>query len=438
MGGLPAVHNAEHPTRPNEGDAAGGGPDNGRLRRWRLPSRLGWFDRPPIKVALSVVSILILLLSSSDLASLHAPQNHTITDLGGLTPPTPPYEPYIADPSSYPLPDILPNETGSVYLPQLSTEVVASIPLYQLAFAESIPGVGNTLELRTGEYNASLAQNIFLSGFCHTTCSRHLPIAWNAPVPIAAYGAATIQGDAIATEGAWTFVAASASNQTAVYFSGNYGTNGSWYVLTGTHPVSGTFPKLVAKACTALLTTLTPTNLIATTFSLPCGQPYSPPPPPPVPNPPNGGGRPPGPSPPTVSIVIPSQSPTGSTVLVNGTGFSSVTAVKFGGAPSTSYSVLSTTSISAVVPGGGGVVPVQVTASGQTSAVTCASFLTYGTALAAHTPEVSSVVPSAAPAGSTVTIYGAYLQNSSAVWFGGWAATSVTLVSAGVLSATVP
>jgi IPT/TIG domain-containing protein len=409
-----------------------------RLPQWTLPRLAGGIlARRASQIILSVASVLLLLLSSSDLASLQMPENHATTDLSPIPPPPTVYNPYLTNPSAYPLPDVLPNETGAVTLPQLATEVVASIPVYQLAFVNSIPGVGNVVELQTGEYNASLAQSIYLSGFCHSACSHHLPIVWDAPIPIAAYGGATIQGDALATEGAWTFVAASANNRTAVFFSANYGTNGSWYTLTGTHPIAGGSPELVAVACTALLTTLTPTNLIASTFTLPCGKPWSPPPPPPTPSPPSGGGIPPSGGSPTVSIVIPSKSPNGSTVLINGTGFSSVSAVRFNGAPS-SFSVLSTTSLTAVVPSATGIVPIQVFTTGGTSPVTCASWLTHGTALAPHTPEVSSVVPTAAPVGSTVTINGAYFQTTSGVQFGGIAATGVTLVGAGVLHATVP
>lgn len=410
-----------------------------RRRRWGLRDwNLGWFGDRRIQTVLSVGAVLILLLSSSNLTSVHGSQNRAGTDLLSL--PTAPtvYNPYLNNPATYPLPDVLPNETGAVSLPQLASQVVASIPVYQLTFVSSIAGVGNVIESQTGEYNSSLAQSIFLSGFCRTACSNHLPIVWDAPVPLAAYGSASITGDAIASEGAWTFVAASANNRTAVFFSANYGTNGSWYSLTGTHPIPGGSPKLVANACTALLTTLTPSNLIATSFSLPCGKPWSPPPPAPTPSPPSGGGVPPSGGHPTVTIVIPSKSPNSSVVLINGTGFSSVSGVHFNGVPTGTFTVLSTTSLTALVPPATGTVTVQVVTSAGTSPVTCASWLTHGTALPVHTPEVSSVTPSAAPVGSTVTIDGAYFQGSSGVQFGGTAATSVTLVSAGVLHATVP
>jgi IPT/TIG domain-containing protein len=411
-----------------------------RVRTWLLPRRrAGIFYNPIAQVVLSFVAILILLLSSTDLSTLHGWESNATFD--SSSPPTvrAPYYPYLISPSAFPAPDTLPNETGAVSLPQLATQVVDSLPIYQLAFVDSVPAVGTILEVQTGQYNTSIAQNIFTTGFCKATCNTHLPIQWNSPVPIAAYGGNTIQGDAIGVTGSWLFVAAAANNLTSLYFSGNYGTNGSWYSLTGSHPASGGSPRLAVSACYALLTTLTTSNLVATRFKLPCGAAWGPPPPPPIPSPPSGGGHPPpAGQPPAVSIIIPSKSPATSTVYINGSSFTSVTAVKFGGVPATSYSVLTTTQISAVVPTGSGTVSVQVTAGGQLSQLTCASYLTYGTALHADTPEVSSIFPNAAPSGSTVTINGAYFQSSSTVKFGSLTASGVTLVSAGVLHATVP
>ncbi|MCI4327706.1 MAG: hypothetical protein L3K16_08775 [Thermoplasmata archaeon] len=111
--------------------------------------------------------------------------------------------------------------------------------------------------------------------------------------------------------------------------------------------------------------------------------------------------------------------------------------VTFGGVLS-SFSVISTTVISATVPAGWGTLPVQVTAGGRQSPVICGSFLTHGPTLPLHTPEVSSVSPTTGATGSTVTINGAYFRATSTVKFGGIAASGVSLISPGVLHATAP
>ena len=388
----------------------------------------------------SVASVLLLLLSGVP-ATFPTPSSHLSTDsLPGPTPAPPTYYPYLENPSAYPSPDLLPNESGPVSLPQLSTQILGSVPVYDLAFATTTPGVGTVLETQTGAYNASLAQGIFTSGFCASRCSHHLPILWNTPVPVAAYGSATIQGLALGTTSTWVVLAAAANNQTAVYFSPNLAGNGSWYSLTGKTLVQGASPRLAVSPCDALLTTLTSTNLIATQFNLPCGQAWSPPPPPPTPPQPGGGlGRQSPGGGPTVVAVIPSRDAAGNTTLVNGTNFNSVSAVLFNGVPSPSFSVtVPSIQLAAVIPSGAGTVDVQVVAGGQQSPLSCADQFTYGTVLAPGTPEVTRVSPAAAPAGSTVDIYGVYFQSTSGVKFGTLTATGVKLVAPGELSATVP
>lgn len=410
------------------------------VRRWHL-TRFSReiFDRRFFQVTISVGCVLLLLASSSSLPTSNVSQNHATLATSPVTSSSPPYLPYISPTSQYPAPDVLPNETGAVSFPQLATQVVGSIPVYQLAFADSIASVGNILEIQTGQYNASLAQSIFLSGFCRLSCSHHLPIVWDAPVPIAAYGGTVIQADAIATEGPWTFVAATTNNLTAVFFSGNYGTNGSWFTLTGSSLVSGGSPKIVANACSAVLTTLTSNNLVATTFTLPCGRPWTPPAPPPAPSPPNGdGGLPPGGAPPSITLVLPSQASNSTFVQINGTAFTGATQVWFGSQRSSSFSVLSDSAISAKVPSGIGLVQVVVYDGGLESPQACPDYFNHGTTLSAGTPEIGAVNPAAAAAGSTVTIYGAYFQSTSTVDFGSTPATGVTLEAPGVLEATVP
>ena len=86
---------------------------------------------------------------------------------------------------------------------------------------------------------------------------------------------------------------------------------------------------------------------------------------------------------------------------ISGTGFSGATAVTFGGVAAQSFSVKSAISITAVSPAGSGVVDVQVTTLGGTSAVKTADHFTYtgGSSL----PTVTSVSPTSGPTAGAVT-----------------------------------
>ena len=72
---------------------------------------------------------------------------------------------------------------------------------------------------------------------------------------------------------------------------------------------------------------------------------------------------------PTLTTVLPGQGPSsgGTSVTLTGTQLTTATAVMFGSAPSTSYTVLSDSSIVAVAPAGTGTVQVTVTTGGGTS-----------------------------------------------------------------------
>lgn len=134
--------------------------------------------------------------------------------------------------------------------------------------------------------------------------------------------------------------------------------------------------------------------------------------------------------PPTITSFTPASAGAGATVTITGTGFTSVTAVKFTGVAATSYHVVSSTSITAVVPktttGN-----ITVTAAGGTA--WSPSWFTFIPA-----PTITSFTPSSAAAGATVTITGTNFRNVSAVKFTGVAATSFKVVSATSITAVVP
>ncbi len=142
---------------------------------------------------------------------------------------------------------------------------------------------------------------------------------------------------------------------------------------------------------------------------------------------------------PTVTAVLPNAGPTagGATVTITGTGFTGATAVNFGGTAATSFTVHSTTSISAVSPAGsvGTVVDITVTTPGGTSATSSADRFTY---VAAPTVTALSATSGPAAGGTTVTITGTGFTGTTAVHFGGTAAAAFVVNSSTTISAVSP
>ncbi|WP_336691434.1 IPTL-CTERM sorting domain-containing protein [Delftia acidovorans] len=121
--------------------------------------------------------------------------------------------------------------------------------------------------------------------------------------------------------------------------------------------------------------------------------------------------------------------------FTNVIGSSIVTAVSFGGAPATSFTVNSSTQITAIAPAGSGTVNVTVTTAGGTSVTAAANQFTYIPA-----PTVTSISPNFGPqaGGTSVTITGTNLSGATAVTFGGTPATGYTVDSATQITATSP
>ncbi|GAB6900663.1 beta strand repeat-containing protein [Kineosporia succinea] len=141
---------------------------------------------------------------------------------------------------------------------------------------------------------------------------------------------------------------------------------------------------------------------------------------------------------PTVTAVSPSSGPTtaGTTVVITGTNFAAVSAVRFGANVATGVVTNSSTQITVTAPSGSaGPVDVTVTTPGGTSAITAAGRYTYVAA-----PTVTSVSPSRGPlaGGNPVVITGTNLSNASAVKFGATVATGVTVNSPTQITATAP
>ncbi|MGW0841016.1 IPT/TIG domain-containing protein, partial [Streptomyces sp. NPDC002787] len=139
--------------------------------------------------------------------------------------------------------------------------------------------------------------------------------------------------------------------------------------------------------------------------------------------------------PPVVSSVTPHQGSTsgGTTVTVTGTDFTGVQVVRFGAKSATSFTVDSSTKITAVTPSGTGTVNVSVTTSQGTSGQ--AVPFTYVTA-----PSLSGLSPQQGPpaGGTVVTVTGANLSGATAVRFDGVAASSFTVNSGTQITAVAP
>jgi hypothetical protein len=141
---------------------------------------------------------------------------------------------------------------------------------------------------------------------------------------------------------------------------------------------------------------------------------------------------------PTVTHISTGAGPAagGNTVVITGTGFIGVSAVKFGTTPASTFTVDSDTQITVTVPAGSaGTVDVIVTTSGGTSSTSAVDQYTYVAA-----PVVSGITPSAGPTsgGTVVTITGTGFTDAMAVNFGAHAATTFTVVSDTQITATAP
>jgi uncharacterized repeat protein (TIGR03803 family) len=132
---------------------------------------------------------------------------------------------------------------------------------------------------------------------------------------------------------------------------------------------------------------------------------------------------------PTFASLVLNAGPVGQSVQVLGQGFTGTTSVTFGSATATSFSVVSDTYLTAVVPGQATTGPVTITRPSGTL-TSNRQFLV--------TPVISSISPTNGPIGTVVTITGTGLLGATQVTFGGVKATNFTVVSSTEITATVP
>ena len=140
-----------------------------------------------------------------------------------------------------------------------------------------------------------------------------------------------------------------------------------------------------------------------------------------------GGGNPP-----TVTSFSPTSGPVGTSVTINGTNFTGVQSVKFGGTSATTYTVNSTVKITATVPAGASTGQIAVT-TGNGTGTSAGSF----TVTTAGAPRITGFWPGYGRTNATITITGSGFTGANSVKLGGVSASFV-LVSATSIRATVP
>jgi hypothetical protein len=142
---------------------------------------------------------------------------------------------------------------------------------------------------------------------------------------------------------------------------------------------------------------------------------------------------------PAVTSISPTSGPTtgGTSVTIKGTGFNGAAQVLFGTVPAISFTVSSSTRITAVAPAqGAGWHNVFVTTAGGTSPAVTADQFTY----VLTPPAVTSLSTSSGSTsgGTSVTIRGTNLSGATQVLFGSTPATSFTVASSTKISAVAP
>jgi hypothetical protein len=125
---------------------------------------------------------------------------------------------------------------------------------------------------------------------------------------------------------------------------------------------------------------------------------------------------------PAITSFTPTSGVPGTTVTITGTNFTGTTSVRFGGVSASSFTVVNSTTIKAVV-GAGASGNVSVTTQGGSATM---SGFTY---IPPQPPTIISFTPVRGISGAIVTIIGTNLGGTTSVRFGGVAVSSFTVVS---------
>ncbi|UPK67899.1 IPT/TIG domain-containing protein [Chitinophaga filiformis] len=134
---------------------------------------------------------------------------------------------------------------------------------------------------------------------------------------------------------------------------------------------------------------------------------------------------------PFIKSFVPSSATTGTTVYINGSNFTDVSQVMFGGIPAASFELDSTKGIKAIVANGASG-EVSVTTAGGTAVLPGFTYIS-----SSATPVITSFTPLSATKGETVSITGSNLSNVTQVLFGGKPTTSFVIHSSTSITAIV-
>jgi len=135
---------------------------------------------------------------------------------------------------------------------------------------------------------------------------------------------------------------------------------------------------------------------------------------------------------PGISSVSPTTAWGGDTVLLTGTGFSTVTTAHVNGLNAPTFTILNNTSMTVLVPASA--TTGRITVTNPAGTADPGPILT----IVPDDPAITSFSPTATVVGNTVTITGSQFTNSTAVAFNGVPATSFHIVDDGHITAVVP
>lgn len=122
-----------------------------------------------------------------------------------------------------------------------------------------------------------------------------------------------------------------------------------------------------------------------------------------------------------IQNFVPASAGQGAKVTINGNNLAAVNSVSFGGVPASTFNIISSTSIEAILASGASG-NVTVTSAGGSATLTGFTFL--------PPPTITSFTPTTAGSGDTVAIFGTNFKNVSSVKFGGTEVLSFNIISA--------
>lgn len=392
----------------------------------------GW-----LTVVLALFAVTILLLSPLPLANqFHPGSTSSLPRPANSYPRTGVNPPYVVNATQYPTPVTLPGTSDHTSLPQLQSVSTGYTRVWALLYVDTDAVGNNWLMFRTGVYNATDAQTLASYPGCAPACGPSIPFQWSAPSVVYEFGNVPVTSDAMSASGNLAVVAASSQNLTYVWLSVELGASGSWQPVSGSGGIPGGDGKVAMAACGGILvTTITTTHLIATTYGGGGCGPYSK-----MGEQDHGVARSasvrPSVGPPTVTGVSPYCSAAHVTVNITGTGYAATgTHAYFGGvAAPTTY--VSSTKVTAPAPTGlTGTVDVTVSVAGQSSPLNPPfDWFT----LSPPTPCVTGITPANGPVGTTVTVTGLGFASGDHAQFGSTPASSVTFRSPTQLLVVAP